>query len=324
MNPAELSMLTDPEYVQRVVDFASVVLDSGVVLEPADGRFVGCCPFHSDKVPSFSVFQWEDSGKWACACWSCSPFRNGTASVGDLFDYLQAFYQLSFSRAVSLAATYIGRDDLPELLEPEPRCNGPLPNLNTIYSAARKKRSGLLAELLGDRGSRTPADWVYQEWHVADGSGAVVIPHWSAAGELTALKRRHPADGWKNRAVRGSVLTSLYGAWRDDGDLSVILCEGESDTWSVSYLLRNRSVDVLGLPSGAAARPRREWIDALIDREVTVLFDADRAGRGGAARWAAVLPGARIAELPAGLDATSAWSREVRRAIQNAKSVGKA
>src|ERR1035437_9834347 len=94
----------DPSALKQDVNLVAVVLDTGVMLEPVDEhRLIGHCPFHADTIESFAVWQWEDTETWACGCFACSPFRDGVAAVGDVFDYLQAFYHVSFRQSIELA-----------------------------------------------------------------------------------------------------------------------------------------------------------------------------------------------------------------------------
>lgn len=307
----------DPAEVKAEVDLALVVLDSGVDLEPSGERLVGFCPFHPDmRTPNFAVWRWPD-GAWACGCHACTPFPGGR-NVGDLFDYLQAINGLSFHQAVSKAAEYLGADS-EGLPVPEVRSSPP-PDLQRMLRQASKRHGGLLEDLLRDRGVHVPADWLRGEWDVADGSGDVLVPHFDEIGNVTAIKRRQQEDGWEKRCVPGSSLSHLYGEWRDMDQDWVYLCEGESDTWTVSYIFDGQPVDVLGLPSGAAATPRSDWLDLLADRFVVLLFDADRAGRDAIERWSAALAdvGATVfvAELPDGLDCTQAGADEIKKAIR--------
>src|ERR1035437_8049238 len=214
----------DPSALKQDVNLVAVVLDTGVMLEPVDEhRLIGHCPFHADTIESFAVWEWEDTETWACGCFACSPFRDGVAAVGDVFDYLQAFYHVSFRQSIELAVGYLGKElpDVPDM----PKDLRPLPDLGKMLQDA-DPHSGLLQELLHARGVHIPSQWLYDNWRVADGNGEVLIPHFDGAGLITALKHRRPGDGWTSRSVRGSELTHLYGEWRARGgkERPVYLC----------------------------------------------------------------------------------------------------
>jgi DNA primase len=153
------------------------------------------------------------------------------------------------------------------------------------------------------------------------GFDMVMIPHFGVAGEVCGVKRRSPQAGWVPTAVKGSKLETLYGAWRDKGHQTLIVCEGESDTWTLAHRYRDHPVDVAGLPSGVAAKPRDEWLWRCQQHQQTILvFDGDEAGRLGAARWKAALPGAYVARLREGADVTSATRVEVSDALLASRS----
>lgn len=323
-NFAEIARRSDPATLKREVNLAAVVLDDGVELEAVGERLVGHCPFHDDEIASFAVWQWEDSGIWACGCFACSPFRNGAASVGDVFDFLQALYGLSFPQSLERAAGYLDREmDLSKLPEMPKKDCGPLPNLEHMLERASRSQSGLLQALLDDRGIAVPAEWLYEEWKVADGQGEVIIPHFDNDGHVRALKCRRWENGWASRSIRGSELSHLYGEWRICAHQWLYLTEGESDCWTVSYMFDGEPVDVIGLPSGAAANPaRKDWLDLVAGRDLVLLLDADRAGRASAAKWMTIATQAgadvRVGILPDGSDCTSAGTAAVKRAIRRA------
>lgn len=307
-----------PSEVKITVDLSSVILAYGIALEPvASGdRLIGLCPFHDDTVPSFSVWQSEDWG-WQCGCWSCD------FSPGDIFTFLMRWHECGFAEAVGIATTLRATDlpDPPPInVEHEVRATV---SLDKILS--RGTEFDAVHDLLNARGLYVPAPWLKREFEICADGDTVLIPHWDYAHRnLIGIKRRAAYLGWKNIAARGSEFGSLYGIWRDEGSDTVILCEGESDTWTVAYLYRDHDVEVFGLPCGAAATPRTEWLKELEGSTVVLLFDGDRAGREGAARWAEYLalicPDVYIAALPEGFDATSVAEKEVLESVEKAKA----
>lgn len=303
---------SDPQRIKEALDLGAVVQAEGVALEPASGRLIGICPFHEDHDPSFAVWTTDDGAQF-CGCWSCS------FSSGDLFDFLMRKRSITFSQALSVASAYL-RDGLPPAPDPG---EGPEPaDFSAVAAQARDRRTiRVLHRFLEEKSLPIPAEWLHEEFMVgAEESGRILIPHLTASGEVVAAKWR-TADR-KPMSFPGSRLVELYGSWRDRGRARVILCEGESDAWFMAWLMRDEDVDVLGLPSGVSAKPRQAWIDQLRGRDVTLLFDADTAGRRGAAQWAIALDGpaqsVRVASLPNGEDAASAGSRTALYAVREA------
>lgn len=310
-----LSLLnsSEPSQLKEQVSLAAVVQAHDIPLKPEGERLVGRCPFHDDDKPSFAVWSPED-GVEQCGCWACD------FGPGDVYDFLQRHHKINFPKAVQMVADYI-RDGLPEAPAiPERDPDAPLPDLSGITNTARTRTLSPLHELLTAKGIAAPAEWLAGEFRLGVGErGDIIIPHYSRTDELRGAKWRTPDI--KPMSFAGSRLDSLYGAWRDRGQPRVILCEGESDTWQIAYLMRGEDVLVLGLPSGVAARPKAEWLEQLADREVVILFDADDAGRRGAATWVGELNGRAdlyIASLPEGDDALSAGTQAAITAVAEA------
>jgi hypothetical protein len=326
----KLAVSTNPADLKRDLNLASVVAATGVMLEPEEGRLIGLCPFHLDTTPSFAVWRWEDGG-WCCGCWSCS-FR-----TGDLYDYLQALHGVGFREAVRMAVALRDGGELPAVPDIVGRdLTGPRRDFGPIFRRAYEQRdTQLIGQLLTDRGIELPVQWLVDQFSLGTLDGSVLIPHMGGPTVgIVAIRKRTPPD-WPKTCLAGSRLTELYGVRRafhrvvidrrirylaDKRD--AVICEGESDTWSVAYLLRDECVDVVGLPAGANAGIQFGWLDFLRGRRVTLLFDADDAGRAGAERWASALApvaaSVRVAHLPAGTDATGAGAVAVRRALTEA------
>lgn len=273
---------------------------------------MGLCPFHEDHDASFAVWQTDD-GSELCGCWSCD-FR-----PGDVYHFLQRQLGINFGAALKLAVEY-GRDGLPPAPAIPERTIDPnaIERIRGVVASTEGNGLNLLAELLLEKGHPATAEWVAHEFRVGSTGSEIVIPHYARGGSLDAAKWR--TLDRKPIAYTGSQLDSLYGAWRDVGRNDVVLCEGESDTWAVAYLLRDRAIDVVGVPSGVTAKPRPEWVEQVRGRNVTILFDADDAGRRGLISWIKALGSGsvRVAMLPEGEDAVSAGSEDTLAALEDA------
>lgn len=304
---------SDPQALKGQVSLASVVQAHGVELRPAGERLVGICPFHDDHDASFAIWQTEE-GAELCGCWSCD-FR-----PGDVYDFLRRKLSCTFTDALRLVADY-AKNPLPPAQPIPDRVIDP--EAPERFRAAVRETEGkslaALAELLIEKNHPATAEWIAAEFKVGVRKDEIVIPHYGPHGELDAAKWR--TLDRKPVAFPGSNLVALYGAWRDVGRPDVVLCEGESDTWAVAYLLRDAGIDVVGLPSGVSQKPRPEWVDQLKGRNVTLMFDADESGCRGAAQWIGVLaPQAslRVAALPEGEDAVSSGPEAVLTALSRA------
>lgn len=83
----------DPVDVDRLKRRADLVglVGRRVDLRRSGASFVGRCPFHDDRSPSFAV--WPRSGQWRCFAGSCGK-------AGDVIDWLREAEGLDFAAAI--------------------------------------------------------------------------------------------------------------------------------------------------------------------------------------------------------------------------------
>lgn len=290
------------------LDIRAVAAATGVVFDGPEG--LACCPFHAEKTGSFNVFIGDD-GKQRFMCHGCG-------ARGDVIDFVGRRLGLNYAEAVARCGEFLAEGlPAPQALAPANPAD-----LARVMDEARAQGPEVISGWLADRGSLIPPTWLIETFRLGvNARGEIVIPHYGRGEDSPrAVKRR---DGQRKAAYSGSRLTELYGAWRDRGAPRVVLCEGESDTWTAAYLLRGARVDVLGLPRGVGSAVDPSWLDQLKGREVVLLFDADDAGRAGMRRWVTALRGegteARLALLPETADASSVSGAEVLDALTRAQ-----
>jgi len=75
-----------------IVDLVSQYVE----LKPSGHTMKACCPFHSEKTPSFHVF--PDKGTWHCFGGCAAP------SGGDIFTFMEKIKGVDFKEAISLLA----------------------------------------------------------------------------------------------------------------------------------------------------------------------------------------------------------------------------
>lgn len=317
--------VVDPAELKRKLDLVAVCEEVGIVLEPGSpGKWHGLCPFHDDSNPSLDVYV-RDDGEQRVGCMACD-FGNSN----DVFDLLQALRGYRFTDALKEATELVSVCQWTgERPKPEPRQPDVDFNEFARRSSEREDVYSVISQLLLEREIHVPAEWVRSEWHVGvtPDQGGVVIPHFTRDGGCNAIKtRRATVDAnrpWKPMAMAGSRLTFLYGAWRCRGHKNLLLVEGESDAWVMSYLLRGHDVDVLALPSGAAARPLPEWIQDVNSYDtITLMFDGDESGRLAVRNWQSAIGVTRVAILDEGEDAASADHERALEAYNGARAVG--
>lgn len=93
------------QQVRSRVDLVDIVSEH-VRLSKRGGRFVGLCPFHDEKTPSFGVSQQKQQ-------WYCFGCQEG----GDVFDFVEKIEKVQFRDALRLLAERVGV----ELKQEDPR-----------------------------------------------------------------------------------------------------------------------------------------------------------------------------------------------------------
>ena len=113
---------------------------AGSKFEPAGRGFKACCPFHSEKTPSFFVS--AESNTYRC-------FGSGCGAKGDVFSFLQDWYGISFSQSLRRASELAGIDP-PTNAGPRNRLSGARQDSN------RPRPSGPLSTRNRANGTRRP------------------------------------------------------------------------------------------------------------------------------------------------------------------------
>ena len=84
------------EQVRAQADIVKVVSEY-VALKKKGGRYWGCCPFHGEKTPSFTV----TPGKNLFHCFGCHV-------GGDVFNFVMKIENVSFPEAIKILANKYG------------------------------------------------------------------------------------------------------------------------------------------------------------------------------------------------------------------------
>ena len=79
----------DLDAVKRNASLRSLAGEAGVALKASAGELKGCCPFHPDKTPSFTIYDGET--KWKCF---------GCGEGGDVLDFVRRWKGLDLPGAV--------------------------------------------------------------------------------------------------------------------------------------------------------------------------------------------------------------------------------
>lgn len=270
------------------------------------------CPFqgHRDSSPSFNI--WAPDSEGVPQRYGCM----GCGKRGDVIDLIKEAHGVDFLEAMKLAIQLIGelegsgwtRSRNSEALQ--------IVTPDDILKAHNKmlpmseKSIDIVAKFLEERKIFNTKIFQYYltewEWGGKEKHGVkdLFMPHRDRKCTLVGVKFRNLRSS-KKWVEDGSDFTNLYGAWRDFGYKTVVLCEGESDTVLAAYQLQGLPVDVFGLPSGANADPTEKMLTQLGSRRVILIFDGDKSGLDAMNLWNNMLSNSLIVKLPDEKDISS-------------------
>lgn len=112
------------------------IIGREVTLKKSGSNYMGLCPFHSEKTPSFSV----NEGKQFYHCFGCGK-------SGDVIGFVQEYYKLPFIEAVEKLATENG------IKLPERRSSGPRIDYDK-YHSINAKAARFFYNSLGIKGNK--------------------------------------------------------------------------------------------------------------------------------------------------------------------------
>lgn len=281
LEQSEAAILNSDD-IRAGLPFAFVLEHFGVEYNTgADGKLHAVCPFHNDHDPSLDVFG-ENLSRF-----DCKP----CGARGDVFEFIKNFLKLDSFPAVLKEAETLRKEAIGWVGPTQAAVKTQdLDFLAVVWAETQLNHDiTLLAALLEEKNTPFSEIWLNEEFQVGVYNSWVVIPYFDSLGELRTLKHRE--KGTKPHSLSGSGAAYkdlLYGIWRDTKVKPVLLCAGESDTWSATYQV-GAEFDVLGIPMGETSPPTLGQVNYLADRDVVLAFDGDPAGRRGMQTWAKML-----------------------------------
>jgi len=316
--------MTFVEQVKSTVDIVGVIGEYvRLRRQGAGSRYLGLCPFHHEKTPSFNV----DATRQAFYCFGCQK-------GGDVFTFLMEIEALTFYEALkSLAERHgISMPRRADYTDAETKLKGALYDMHEIASLVfRNNLNGAggaeTREYLARRGV-TPG--IAEEFGLglSDRSGQFLVKRFEQEGfareatEASGLVlKRQDGTGWFDR-FRGRLMFPIHseagkiiafgGRALAEGDEPKYLNSSETPLYRKSYVLynlhrarqeirkRDRSIlvegymDVIGVYSAGIKEVVASCGTALRDTQVQMLrrhsdkiivsFDPDAAGENAAER----------------------------------------
>lgn len=265
--------LLDLDAIRRDNPLPSVV-GAVVKLQRAGNEFKACCPFHSEKSPSFTIFA---SGQ-RFYCFGCG-------AKGDVLDFVQR------SQGVSLrdAAAMLGGDNL-ETIEvaplPADDGRGRSEEAKAIWDAAQPASGTLVETYLRSRAITVPIPDAIRFARLRYGKSgpeypALVAAVVSAGGAFTGIQRTYLTRDGTGKADVSKAKLSLGRVTGNAIRLappaaSLVVCEGLEDGLSLQQGLG----EPVWVAAGASMLPNMRFPSDVLS--VAIGGDADDAGRAAA------------------------------------------
>ncbi len=184
--------------IQNAADIVDVISDA-VMLKKSGRDFLGLCPFHSEKTPSFSV----SPEKQIFYCFGC-----GTG--GNVFNFLMKYENISFPEAAGILAGRYGIDIPATNISPEQKKH--LNEREEIYDINRQTLQFFRSSLLKDPAGNHARSYLEQRGITAEISEdfqlGYALPSWD--GLLRYFSARSISPGLLEKA--GLVIPRKKGS----------------------------------------------------------------------------------------------------------------
>lgn len=251
-----------------------------VRLRPSGGELTGCCPFHRDRTPSFTIY---DGGR-RFKCFGCG-------AGGDVLDFVSRAYGVDLSGAARmLGAGNLPKASLPassEFLDTEKGPGERMAQARAIWQAAIPAAGTLAETYLRGRAIDPPYPAALRFARLRYGKEGVrpclVCAVRDPGGAVTGIQRIWLADDGRGKAAVPQPKLSLGrvrgGAIRlgdPDGTGRVTVCEGPEDGLSLAAMLGGP----VWVAAGATFLPAMQFPPEV--RSVLIGADNDPAGRDAA------------------------------------------
>ncbi len=268
----------------RAANPLPAIAGAQVRLRRAGSEWKGCCPFHNDKTPSFTIY----SGGERFQCFGCG-------AEGDVLDYVARLYGVGMVEA----ARVLCGGDLPKLdlptLAPAAKANR-TPEALAIWEMAIPAAGTLAEAYLGFRGIMPPFPPDIRFSRLPYGNSSplpcLVAAVRNVAGDVTGIQRIYLRSDGRGKADLPKPKLSLgkvaCGAIRL-GDLgasgSVTVTEGPEDALSLLEMLGGAVWAVCG----ASNMPTLQFPPEV--RAIVIGADNDTAGDNAARKAAHAFAG---------------------------------
>ena len=276
--PPSLPSRIDMEAIRNANPLPAIV-GAQLKLQRAGNEWRGCCPFHTDRSPSFTIFK----GGHRFYCFGCG-------ASGDVLDYVSRIYGLNFIEA----AQFLCAGDLPRVEWSAPACEnkpGRTDEALAIWESACPVRGTLAEAYLGYRGIPAPFPLDLRFQRLPYGSLGL-MPCLVAAvrnefGKLSGIQRIYlrndglgKAPVSKPKLSLGKVAGGAIQLGELDGSGCLTVCEGPEDGLS----LLAGGLGPVWVAAGASMLPAMRFPPEV--HTITIAADNDAAGEAAATKAA--------------------------------------
>lgn len=272
-----MTQLLDLEAVRQAHPLPSIV-GASVKLVRAGAEYKACCPFHSDRSPSFTIF----SGGQRFYCFGCG-------ASGDVLDYVQRAHNVSLREAVAM----LGGDSLPSVsAAPVIRDEKParIEEARTIWREAVPAQGTLAESYLRFRGLHLPVPDSIRFARLRYGKRGDLLPCLVACvgsvdNKICGIQRTYLNASGTGKANVPKPKLSLGqvagGAIRlAPAAAELIVCEGLED----GLTLQQEIGRAVWVAAGSSMLPSMQFPAGV--RSVAIGGDNDAAGRDAAMKAA--------------------------------------
>ncbi len=237
---------------------------------------LGLCPFHNDTTPSLTVD--TAKGLWFCHG-GCSEPKGG-----DLFTAIEKHLGVPFQQAVEWVADHLG---IPLAPPPKGATKPPLAKAVGEFHNRLRQNPEALAWLTDPQGRRGFTMDTVVRWQLGWDGEFYSIPLYSATGAVNNMKMVHPDKKHNPRQwfyVKGGK-HGWFPAQTLAAHSEVVAVGGE---WDVIRMQQEGHANAVCWVTGEGGLNRETAKDAK-GKRVTLLLDADEAGKAATRKVAIVL-----------------------------------
>jgi len=103
--------MSEIDRLRRDAPLPDVARAHGVDLSEDGAEFIGCCPFHSEVTPSFTVFRGSKDGVWRFNCFGCDQ-------RGDVVDFIKLLKGVDTTEAIRILGGAKAGPNVPAVVTP--------------------------------------------------------------------------------------------------------------------------------------------------------------------------------------------------------------